>query len=142
MPRASLLLLLALAACSPTSGPPAVAPQRAAPVPSSPPTPPPPASSPRAPASAAADEPVAIPAGALYGCVVGSGGQRRVAAIELAPRLAELCSKNPEMGPCQYEREACRRSGGRVFAADGTEITAATEAEYDRKVARIRLRAD
>ena len=46
------------------------------------------------------------------------------------------------MGPCQYEREACRRSGGRVFAADGTEITAATEAEYDRKVARIRLRAD
>jgi hypothetical protein len=46
------------------------------------------------------------------------------------------------MGPCQYEREVCRRSGGRVIAADGKEITKATEAEYDRKVMRVRFRGD
>jgi hypothetical protein len=46
------------------------------------------------------------------------------------------------MGPCQFEREACRRSGGRVFAADGAEITRATEADYDKHVLRIRMRAD
>ena len=46
------------------------------------------------------------------------------------------------MLPCQYERDICRRNGGRVFAADGTEITMATEAEYDKKVFRVRFRAD
>jgi len=102
----------------------------------------PPQSARPAPAAAPREAPVAIPAGAVYGCALGSGDERRVTAIELAPRVAALCSKHPEMGPCQSEREGCRRSGGQVFAADGTEITAATEAEYDRKVARIRLRAD
>ena len=42
----------------------------------------------------------------------------------------------------QYEREVCRRSGGRVFTADNVEISRATEAEYDKKVLRVRLRAD
>ena len=53
-----------------------------------------------------------------------------------------MCRRHPEMGPCQYERELCRKSGGRVYAADGTEITLATEAEYDRKVMRVRFRAN
>jgi hypothetical protein len=85
---------------------------------------------------------VAIPAGAIYACVVGSGDGRTVTAIEFVPKVAKLCAKHPEMGPCQYERDGCRRHGGRVFAADGKEITAGTEAEYDRKVMRIRMRAD
>jgi hypothetical protein len=86
-----------------------------------------------------AEEPVAIPAGAVYACVVESSGERQVTAIELVPKVAALCAQNPEMGPCQYEREVCRRSGGRVFAADGREITKATEAEYDRRVLRARI---
>jgi hypothetical protein len=45
------------------------------------------------------------------------------------------------MGVCQYEREACRRDGGRVFDARGVEITKQIEAEYDRKVMRTRFRA-
>ena len=86
--------------------------------------------------------PIVIPAGAVYACVVDSAGERQITAIELAPRVAALCAQNPEMGPCQYEREVCRRSGGRVFAADGKEITKAAEAEYDRRVLRARIRAD
>jgi len=50
-------------------------------------------------------------------------------------------AKHPEMGVCQYEREACRASGGRVFDARGTEITKQIEAEYDKKVMRVRFRA-
>jgi len=46
------------------------------------------------------------------------------------------------MGPCQYERDLCRRGGGRVYAAEGKEITLQTEAEYDKKVMRVRLRAN
>jgi hypothetical protein len=90
-----------------------------------------------APATAAG-----APAGTLYVCVVETKGERKQTAIEFAPKVAELCRKNPEMGPCQYERETCRRSGGRVFTADGTEITPATEAEYDKRVMRVRFRAD
>ena len=36
-------------------------------------------------------------------------------------------------------RNACRRSGGRVYAADGSEVTQADEAEYDKKVMRVRV---
>jgi hypothetical protein len=89
-----------------------------------------------------AEPPLAIPAGAVYVCVVGYGDQRSVTAIEFSPKVAALCAENPEMGPCQYEREVCRRNSGRVFAADGKEITKATEAAYDRKVMRVRLRGD
>jgi len=82
------------------------------------------------------------PAGTLYVCVVDTKGERKQTAIQFAPKVADLCRKNPEMGPCQYERETCRRSGGRVFTADGAEITRATEAEYDKRVMRVRFRAD
>jgi hypothetical protein len=93
-------------------------------------------------ANAPATSSATVPPGTLYICVVESKGERQQTAIEFAPKVADLCRKNPEMGPCQYERETCRRSGGRVFAADGTEITRVTEAEYDKKVMRARFRAD
>jgi hypothetical protein len=83
-----------------------------------------------------------MPAGALYACVVDAHGERRISAIELAPRVSALCAKNPEMGPCRYPRDACRADGGRVFGPDGSEITRATEAEYDRRVLRVRLQAN
>jgi hypothetical protein len=83
--------------------------------------------------------PIEVPAGSLYVCVVDSGGVRKQTAIEFAPKVGALCAKAPEMGPCQYERNACRRSGGRVYAASGVEITIETEAEYDRKVLRARF---
>jgi hypothetical protein len=108
-----------------------------------------PRSLPEAPASApvapplppAAAQAIAVPPGALYVCVKDSDPSQRT-AIELAPAVRELCGKHPEMAPCRYERDACRRNGGRVFAADGAEITQLTEAEYDKRVMRARLRAD
>ncbi len=92
---------------------------------------------PRLPAHA-----IVVPSGALYVCVSESGGTHRQTAIEYAEKTDALCRKHPEMGPCQYERNACRRGGGRVYAADGTEITMATEAEYDRKVRRVQFKAN
>jgi hypothetical protein len=68
-------------------------------------------------------------------------GQPRYTAIEYEPKVKELCAKHPEMGVCQYERENCRASGGRVYDAKGAEITKQIEAEYDRKVMRVRFRA-
>jgi hypothetical protein len=138
----ALTSIALLAACaSGPAGPPVILPQAGAPTPPvvrrpvqvEPPTP---------PAATAPEPPLALPAGAIYACVVGYGDKRRVTAIEFVPKVAALCAKHPEMGPCQYEREGCRRSGGRVFAADGKEITKATEADYDRRVMRVRLRAD
>lgn len=114
-----------------------------------------PAGAPAVIASAAAPTPRASAAAALspslaaafapgvqYVCMTGGAGQPRYAAIEFTPQVAQICRRHPEMGPCQYERDLCRKSGGRVYGADGTEITAATEAEYDRRVTRIRLRGD
>jgi len=40
------------------------------------------------------------------------------------------------------ERDVCRRSGGRVYAAGGVEITPETEAQYDKKVLRVRFKAN
>ena len=40
------------------------------------------------------------------------------------------------------ERNACRSQGGRVFAANGSEITMATEAEYDKKVRRVTFKSN
>ena len=85
---------------------------------------------------------VTVPADAVYVCVVDESGTRRQTVIEFVPKVHELCRRHPEMGPCQYERNACRAAGGRVFAAGGQEITMATEAEYDRKVMRVRFRAN
>ncbi|HTI46360.1 MAG TPA: hypothetical protein VMB76_07365 [Casimicrobiaceae bacterium] len=94
------------------------------------------------PPSAAVRPAIQVPAGLLYVCATDVGGESRQIGIEFSPKVHALCARHPEMGPCQYERDVCRRSGGRVFAANGQEITAATEAEYDRKVTRVRFRAN
>ena len=97
---------------------------------------------PQAPAMPAAKlDPSSIPAGAVYVCSSGSGSARKTTAIAFEEKAGAMCRRHPEMGPCQYERNICRRSGGRVYAADGSEITMATEAEYDRKVMRVRFQA-
>lgn len=80
-----------------------------------------------------------IPTGAVYVCVTGIGKDRRIATIELDEKVAALCRRHTEMGPCQNARNACRRSGGRVYAPDGSEITQADETEYDKKVLRLRV---
>lgn len=80
-----------------------------------------------------------IPTGAVYVCVAGSGQDRTIRTIELQEKVAALCRRHTEMGPCQSARNACRSSGGRVYAADGSEITQADEAEYDKKVMRVRV---
>ena len=80
-----------------------------------------------------------IPTGAVYVCATGSGKDRTIAAIELEEKVAALCRRHSEMGPCQSARNACRRSGGRVYAANGSEITQGDEAEYDKKVMRMRV---
>jgi hypothetical protein len=85
---------------------------------------------------------VDVPPGALYVCVVDREGVRQQTAIEFDPKVGALCARHPEMGPCQYERNVCRRAGGRVYAANGDEITMATEAEYDKKVMRVRFKAN
>jgi hypothetical protein len=74
--------------------------------------------------------------------VTDSDGELRQTAIAFVPKVAQLCLRHPEMGPCQYERDLCRSSGGRVFAAGGQEITRQIEDEYDRKVLRVRFRAN
>ena len=96
-----------------------------------------PAAAPRLQASA-----IVVPPGALYACVSESGGTLRQTGIEYEGKTDALCRKHPEMGPCQYERNACRRGGGRVYTADGTEITLATEAEYDKRVRRVQFKAN
>ena len=100
---------------------------------------------PAAPTLPGAAPPVAIPAnvppGTLYVCTATVNGHTQQTAIEYEPRVKQLCSKHPEMGVCQYERDACRASGGRVHTATGVEITRQTEAEYDKKVMRVRFRA-
>ena len=141
-------MLAALAACapSPEPAPPTSTATASAPAVTRRPLPeaPPPAVPPASPpgAAAAALPPIVVPAGALYVCVVGSGATLQQTAIEYAEKVGAMCSKHPEMGPCQYERNACRRQGGRVFAANGSEITMATEAEYDKKVRRVTFKAN
>jgi hypothetical protein len=86
--------------------------------------------------------PVVVPPNTLYVCVTDTQGVRQQTAIEFSPKVGALCRRHPEMSACQYERNICRRSGGRVFAADGTEITQLTEMEYDKRVLRVIFRAD
>jgi hypothetical protein len=85
---------------------------------------------------------IAVPSDAIYVCVVAGPGAAKQTVIEFEPKVHNLCRRHPEMGPCQYERNVCRAAGGRVYAANGQEITLATEAEYDRKVMRVRFRAN
>ena len=82
---------------------------------------------------------VSIPSGAVFVCASGSGKDRKLDTIELEEKVAALCRRHTEMGPCQNARNACRRSGGRVYASDGSEITQADETEYDKKVMRVRV---
>jgi len=127
------LAALALAACQQASPPPAT-PAPAAPQPSPPMT----------VAKAIVVPPGVVlpsldfPPGPLYVCD-GTGGR---SPIDYEPRVETLCRRHPEMGPCQYERNACRAKGGRVYTAKGEEITPAVEAEYDRIVRRVRFQAD
>lgn len=108
------------------------------------PTPPAVAPAPGAPPSAPAlaMAPIVVPTGFQYVCVVDRAGTREQTTIQFVPKVADLCRRHPEMGPCQYERNMCRGTGGRVFTANGTEITMATEAEYDKKVMRVRFKAN
>jgi hypothetical protein len=78
------------------------------------------------------------PAGALYTCE--RNGVRE--PLPLEPAVDRLCRRHPEMGPCQYERDKCRAGGGRVFTARNEEVTMAVEAEYDKRVRRVRFQAD
>ncbi len=148
MKRLAIVATAILAACAPPRQPAPITPaadasgapvvRRAAePVPAPPPT-----VAKAKPALPAPQTPVVVPADTQYVCVTHVDGERRATAIEFAPKVAQLCRKHPEMGPCQYERNICRRSGGRVYAEGGVEITLAKEAEYDRKVMRVRLKAN
>ena len=136
---AGLAMLLALAGCQP--GPPPSTPTAPATLAA-----PAPAPAPRPAALPPAAAPVAsiilpsleLPPGPMYECELT--GART--PIEYADGVEKLCRRHPEMGPCQYERDACRRRGGRVYSANGEEVTAAVEAEYDRKVRRMRFQGD
>ena len=68
---------------------------------------------------------IVVPPDTLYVCVSEAGGQQTQTSITFDKKVGELCRRHPEMGPCQYERNMCRRSGGRVYAANGAEITRA-----------------
>ncbi len=85
---------------------------------------------------------IVVPADTLYVCVSETGGERAQTSIVFDKKVGDICRRHPEMGPCQYERDICRRSGGRVYAANGVEITRQTEDEYDKKVLRVRFKAN
>lgn len=76
-----------------------------------------------------------------YECVKGKVGEETRAAITFPEKSGRICARFPAMGPCQYERAACRASGGRVIRFDGVEITKDVEHEYDKQVQRFRLNA-
>ncbi len=81
--------------------------------------------------------PVDVPPNTQYVCVSEVNGVRQQTSIDFSAKVADLCRKHPEMGPCKYERDICRRANGRVYASNGLEITMQTEAEYDKKVMRM-----
>ena len=88
-----------------------------------------------------AAQPGVIPPGTLFVCSASVNGATQQTAIEFEPRVKTMCARHPEMGVCQYERELCRAAGGRVYTPGGDEITKQTEAEYDKKVLRVRFKA-
>jgi hypothetical protein len=82
------------------------------------------------------------PAGTTrYECVKGAAGAETRQPITFPENSGRICARFPAMGPCQYERVACRASGGRVIRFDGVEITKEVETEYDKQVQRFRLNA-
>jgi hypothetical protein len=132
---AATVLAALLGACQQAPAPPASspAPARPAPAVAAPVAPPTPAPPPR----------VALPStdvapGPLYYCVTSAART----PIEYEPRVDALCRRHPEMGPCQYERNACRAQHGRVYTAKGEEVTMAVEAEYDKAVMRVTFKGD
>lgn len=76
-----------------------------------------------------------------YECVKGASGAEVRQPIAFPENSGRICARFPAMGPCQYERVACRASGGRVIRFDGIEITKEVETEYDKQVVRFRLNA-
>ena len=76
-----------------------------------------------------------------YECVRGASGAETREPITFPENSGRICARFPAMGPCQYERVACRASGGRVIRFDGIEITKEVETEYDKQVQRFRLNA-
>ena len=76
-----------------------------------------------------------------YECVKGKTGAETRSAVAFPEKSGRICARFPAMGPCQYEREACRATGGRVIRFDGAEITKDVEKEYDKQVQRFRLNA-
>jgi hypothetical protein len=76
-----------------------------------------------------------LPPGPIYVCDVG--GART--PVEYPGSVEQLCRRHPEMGPCQYERNACRKRGGRVYTSRGDEVTPAIETIYDQRVQRVKL---
>ena len=93
-------------------------------------------------AVAIATTPSVTPSGATrYECVRGAQGAESRAAIAFPENSGRICARFPAMGPCQYERNACRSAGGRVIRFDGVEITKEVEHEYDKQVTRFRLNA-
>ena len=82
------------------------------------------------------------PAGTTrYECVKGAAGAEVRQPIAFPENSGRICARFPAMGPCQYERDACRAAGGRVIRFDGIEITTDVEHEYDKQVTRFRLNA-
>ena len=79
-----------------------------------------------------------LPPGPVYVCE--TGGARE--PIALPANIESLCRRHPEMGPCQFERNACRSRGGRVYTSGGEEVTADVESLYDERVRRVRFQAD
>ena len=92
--------------------------------------------------AAALPRAIVVPPNTQYVCVTGGNGERQQGSIEFPKEVADLCKRHPEMGPCKYERDACRRSNGRVYAANGVESTKQTEAEYDRRVMRVEFKSN
>lgn len=76
-----------------------------------------------------------------YECVKGNAGSETRVAITFPEKSGRICARFPAMGPCQYERDACRATGGRVIRFDGADITKEVEKEYDKQVQRFRLNA-
>ncbi|MBK6337895.1 MAG: hypothetical protein IPF60_20015 [Betaproteobacteria bacterium] len=126
--------VLLLGACQPTV-PPLPPSPAAGPVPGSVAAPPPAAPGPAVPVALPAMD---LPPGPIYRCAVAGS----VDVMALPANIESLCRRHPEMGPCQYERDACRQRGGRVLTSRGDEVTLAVEAEYDRRVQRVRFRGD
>jgi len=131
----ALLAAALLAACGPS------------PPPAPPPSPPPVAMPPPAPATPPAPPPepvVVMPDmnladGPIYRCEIVGGD---ATPITYDPKVESLCRRHPEMGPCQFERDACRARGGRVYTSAGEEVTTAVEKKYDERVRRVRFQAD